>query len=400
MLLLLLLLLLLLCLPVRLDSVTALALITTLKQLAAGTPAAASNTLTPPAVDLAEQGLPLQTFDPSTPLVSTSERLATTSAAPTAAAEGCPASSMPMRPGCTIICTIHQPQSKIFHLFDQLLLLQAGCMVYQGPAAGALQHYAHMGFPCPGERQSRATACSKDLLLLSVCLECVLTQRHGRMAQVSRYRMSLMPPQYLITHGVFSHRKPCLGPAQAHRIGQRPEDCRVVLQLFRAVSTNPLQIGRDSTHSQEDSQLHVTAVTTPPTAYLSSISRAQATPRGNRQGQAARGLKPPISPRSAKHLLKTPPPEDPELGWPGPPVSPRPFSTTITLHRNSMRLPPPTASNPATNKLQPGKTHREPQTHNAPRAPIRAPAAAATPAAAHSGCSTCSRAPHPTFTCP
>jgi ABC-type multidrug transport system ATPase subunit len=56
------------------------------------------------------------------------------------------------------VCTIHQPQSKIFHLFDQLLLLQAGCMVYQGPAAGALTHFAQMGFPCPGEPPGSAAA--------------------------------------------------------------------------------------------------------------------------------------------------------------------------------------------------------------------------------------------------
>lgn len=46
---------------------------------------------------------------------------------------------------CTVLCTIHQPQSKIFHSFDGLVLLQAGAVVYQGAAAGALDHFAQVG---------------------------------------------------------------------------------------------------------------------------------------------------------------------------------------------------------------------------------------------------------------
>lgn len=33
----------------------------------------------------------------------------------------------------TVICSIHQPQFKIFELFDAILLLRSGRMVYQGP---------------------------------------------------------------------------------------------------------------------------------------------------------------------------------------------------------------------------------------------------------------------------
>ena len=33
----------------------------------------------------------------------------------------------------TIVCSIHQPQSKIFNLFDSLILLKAGTIIYQGP---------------------------------------------------------------------------------------------------------------------------------------------------------------------------------------------------------------------------------------------------------------------------
>ncbi|KXZ51256.1 hypothetical protein GPECTOR_13g743 [Gonium pectorale] len=50
---------------------------------------------------------------------------------------------------CTVVCTIHQPQAKIFALFDQLLLLNRGNIVYQGPAQGALDFFDRSGFPCP-----------------------------------------------------------------------------------------------------------------------------------------------------------------------------------------------------------------------------------------------------------
>lgn len=33
----------------------------------------------------------------------------------------------------TIVCSIHQPQAKIFNLFDSLILLKGGMIMYQGP---------------------------------------------------------------------------------------------------------------------------------------------------------------------------------------------------------------------------------------------------------------------------
>ena len=51
--------------------------------------------------------------------------------------------------GVTIICTIHQPQSKIFAFFDKLFLLKAGSYIYHGSAQHALAAYAAAGFPLP-----------------------------------------------------------------------------------------------------------------------------------------------------------------------------------------------------------------------------------------------------------
>jgi ABC-type multidrug transport system ATPase subunit len=38
----------------------------------------------------------------------------------------------------TIVCSIHQPQSKIFNLFDSVTLLKAGYIIYQGPRKQAM----------------------------------------------------------------------------------------------------------------------------------------------------------------------------------------------------------------------------------------------------------------------
>ncbi len=38
----------------------------------------------------------------------------------------------------TIVCSIHQPQAKIFNLFDSLILLKAGNIIYQGTRKQAM----------------------------------------------------------------------------------------------------------------------------------------------------------------------------------------------------------------------------------------------------------------------
>jgi ABC-type multidrug transport system ATPase subunit len=50
---------------------------------------------------------------------------------------------------CTVICTLHQPQSKIFEMFDDIMLLKAGRVVYYGPTQDAIKFYADAGFPVP-----------------------------------------------------------------------------------------------------------------------------------------------------------------------------------------------------------------------------------------------------------
>lgn len=51
--------------------------------------------------------------------------------------------------GRTVICTIHQPSSEIFALFDKLILLSSGKTAYSGPSRKAVEYFASIGYTCP-----------------------------------------------------------------------------------------------------------------------------------------------------------------------------------------------------------------------------------------------------------
>ena len=51
--------------------------------------------------------------------------------------------------GVTVLTTIHQPSSDIFQLFDDLLLVQSGSVVYHGPADASVSYFGSIGFQCP-----------------------------------------------------------------------------------------------------------------------------------------------------------------------------------------------------------------------------------------------------------
>ncbi|KAI8924870.1 P-loop containing nucleoside triphosphate hydrolase protein [Entophlyctis helioformis] len=50
--------------------------------------------------------------------------------------------------GRSVITTIHQPSSEIFHMFDDLLLLADGRVIYQGPAEDAVEYFGKLGYQC------------------------------------------------------------------------------------------------------------------------------------------------------------------------------------------------------------------------------------------------------------
>ncbi|KAI8096551.1 putative ABC transporter [Halteromyces radiatus] len=49
----------------------------------------------------------------------------------------------------TVVFTIHQPRSNIVTLFDQLVLLAKGRVIYSGPQVRAQSYFRTIGYPCP-----------------------------------------------------------------------------------------------------------------------------------------------------------------------------------------------------------------------------------------------------------
>jgi ABC-type multidrug transport system ATPase subunit len=48
----------------------------------------------------------------------------------------------------TVLCTIHQPSSEVFHLFDSAIFLKAGRILYQGPINEIAARFNSIGYPC------------------------------------------------------------------------------------------------------------------------------------------------------------------------------------------------------------------------------------------------------------
>ncbi|KAJ4952200.1 hypothetical protein NE237_029032 [Protea cynaroides] len=61
--------------------------------------------------------------------------------------------------GRTVITTIHQPSSRLYHMFDKVILLSEGCPIYHGPASAALDYFSSIGF------STSVTVNPADLLL-------------------------------------------------------------------------------------------------------------------------------------------------------------------------------------------------------------------------------------------
>ncbi|XP_051151555.1 ABC transporter G family member 14-like [Andrographis paniculata] len=50
------------------------------------------------------------------------------------------------RAGRTVVTTIHQPSSRLYHMFDKVVLLSEGSPIYYGSASAAMDYFSSLGF--------------------------------------------------------------------------------------------------------------------------------------------------------------------------------------------------------------------------------------------------------------
>ncbi|GBG24598.1 ABC transporter G family member 9 [Hondaea fermentalgiana] len=53
------------------------------------------------------------------------------------------------RSGCAVLCTIHQPSSETFSIFDKVMALAHGNIIYNGQVATIPENFSNHGFPLP-----------------------------------------------------------------------------------------------------------------------------------------------------------------------------------------------------------------------------------------------------------
>ena len=51
--------------------------------------------------------------------------------------------------GRIIVCVVHQPNSRLMKLFDDILILSQGQVLFSGSQSEMLPHFAQSGFICP-----------------------------------------------------------------------------------------------------------------------------------------------------------------------------------------------------------------------------------------------------------
>ncbi|POW23353.1 hypothetical protein PSHT_00303 [Puccinia striiformis] len=113
--------------------------------------------------------------------------------------------------GTTIICSIHQPNSQIYHAFDYVCLLApGGRQIYCGPTSEAVNYLGSRGLQCPAEFNPAdfllEVASEPPVGFLDQCTEpdqmkCETSkEEHSRVAMLEEGSKLVLVPEYIINN--------------------------------------------------------------------------------------------------------------------------------------------------------------------------------------------------------
>ncbi|XQJ25948.1 ATP-binding cassette protein subfamily G, member 4, putative [Leishmania guyanensis] len=99
----------------------------------------------------------------------------------------------------TVIATVHSPSSELFDLFDDLLLLAKGHVIYHGPTADSIEYFASLGYDVPP--RTNPTEYFMNLLQLpeDILSQLWLAWEDYVMSDAARYNPCLTPVTGAIT---------------------------------------------------------------------------------------------------------------------------------------------------------------------------------------------------------
>lgn len=83
--------------------------------------------------------------------------------------------------GRSVVASLHQPSTNIFSLFDEVILMSEGRILYFGDRLGAVEWFRRLGYDCP------KLANPADFLIKFVSLPESLAERPAKLAEIEEY---------------------------------------------------------------------------------------------------------------------------------------------------------------------------------------------------------------------
>ncbi|KAF3908868.1 hypothetical protein AA313_de0202357 [Arthrobotrys entomopaga] len=125
--------------------------------------------------------------------------------------------------GRTVICTIHQSRSDLFHHFGNVLLLaRGGNVIYSGPSADMLHYFKDLGYTCPSHTNPADFAL--DLVTVNLQYE----QREKR----DREKVTSLIESFKRTSALYHEHRTITLPAELGRLQREPAPLLISLPVL------------------------------------------------------------------------------------------------------------------------------------------------------------------------